>query len=132
MRPFSVGLLLLLLLCAGTGHADDLADEADLQFGLGAEAYQRGDFRAALEHFLASNRLVPNRNVLYNIARVYEQLKKFPEAYRYYTQALEGENDAVARSKIETALQQLGQSVAVVRVETDPPGATLYVDRKDL
>src|SRR5437773_1552373 len=56
-------------------HADDVADEADLQFNLGADAYEKGDFRGALEHFLASNRLVPNRNVIFNIARTYEQLK---------------------------------------------------------
>jgi outer membrane receptor for ferrienterochelin and colicin len=124
--------LAVLVLFASPARADDLADEADLQFTLGAEAYQKSDFRSALEHFLASNRLVPNRNVLYNIARTYEQLKQFPEAYRYYTQALDGEKDVAARAKIEAALAQLGKSVAVLRVESVPPGATLYVDRKDL
>jgi len=99
---------------------------------LGAEAYQKGDLRAALEHFLASNRLAPNRNVLYNIARVYDAMKRHPEAYRYYSQALEGETDTRARAAIETALTELAASVVVVRVETSPPGATLYVDRKDL
>jgi outer membrane receptor for ferrienterochelin and colicin len=132
MKHRLLGVLLALVLCAAPARADDLADEADLQFTLGAEAYQKGDFRGALEHFLASNRLVANRNVLYNIARTYEQLKLFPQAYRYYTQALDGENDAGARAKIEAALAQLGKSVAVLRIETDPPGATLYVDRKDL
>jgi len=132
MKHRLLGIILVLVLCAAPGHADDLADEADLQFTLGAEAYQRSDFRGALEHFLASNRLVPNRNVLYNIARTYEQLKLFPEAYRYYTQALDGEADAAARAKIEGALTLLGKSVAILRIATDPPGATLYVDRKDL
>lgn len=132
MKFCLLGVLLAVVLHAAPARADDLADEADLQFTLGAEAYQKSDFRGALEHFLASNRLVPNRNVLYNIARTYEQLKQYPEAYRYYTQALDGEKDAAARTKIETALVQLGKSVAVLRVESDPPGATLYVDRKDL
>jgi len=31
------------------------------EFRLGAEAYQRGDYRLALEEFLGSNRLVQNR-----------------------------------------------------------------------
>ena len=75
-------------------RADDLADEADLQFELGADRYRRGDFREALEHFLASNRLVPNRNVLFNIARSYEQLTRYPDAHRYYTQALGSETDS--------------------------------------
>jgi outer membrane receptor protein involved in Fe transport len=112
--------------------ADDVADEADLQFTLGAEAYQKGDLKGALEHFLASNRLAPNRNVLYNVARVYDGMKKYPEAYRYYSQALEGETNQAARTTIEAAMKQLAQSVVVVHVETSPPGATLYIDRKDL
>jgi outer membrane receptor protein involved in Fe transport len=124
--------LVLVLSYTRVLFADDVADEADLQFTLGAEAYQKGDFRGALEHFLASNRLAPNRNVLYNIARVYDGLKKYPEAYRYYSQALEGETNATARTTIEAALKQLAQSVVVVRVETSPPGATLYIDRRDL
>src|SRR5262245_33960813 len=114
MKAWLLGLFLVVLLHAAPGRADDLADEADLQFTLGAESYQKGDFRGALEHFLASNRLVANRNVLYNIARTYEQLKKFPEAYRYYTQALDGEKDEAARAKIEAALVQLGKSIAVL------------------
>src|SRR6185369_17081064 len=89
-----------LLLCVfsvgtvSTARADGLADEADLQFQIGAEAYKKGDFTTALEHFLASNRLVANRNVMFNIARSYEQLGKFPESYRYYSDALRGEPDA--------------------------------------
>src|SRR5687767_9857485 len=109
MKARFLALILAALLLSAVGRADDLADEADLQFTLGAEAYQKGDFRGALEHFLASNRLVPNRNVLYNIARTYEQVKQFPEACRYYTQALDGEKDAAARAKIEAALVELGR-----------------------
>jgi outer membrane receptor for ferrienterochelin and colicin len=112
--------------------ADNLADEAELEFELGADRYKAGDFRPALEHFLASNRLVPNRNVVFNIARTYEQLKQSPDAYRYYTQALEGEKDQATRKRIEDALARVAPLVAVLDLETDPPGATIYVDRKEL
>jgi outer membrane receptor protein involved in Fe transport len=113
-------------------RADDLADEADLQFQLGAGRYQQGDYQGALEHFLASNRLVPNRNVGFNIARCYEQLKQYPAAFRYYTQSLEGEQDAQARARVESALEKIKPHVAVLKIVTDPPGATIYIDRKDL
>jgi outer membrane receptor for ferrienterochelin and colicin len=113
-------------------RADDSADEADLKFNLGAEAYQRRDYRTALEHFLASNRLVPNQNVVYNIARCYEQLKQYPEAFRYYTQALEAEKEPAARERIQKALDQIRRFVAVLEIKSEPPGATIYVDRKDL
>jgi outer membrane receptor protein involved in Fe transport len=113
-------------------HADDVADEADLQFRLAAEKYQAGDYRGALEHFLASNRLAPNRNVLFNIARCYEALHEYPDAYRYYVRASQGESDPAARTRIDEAMKRMAPNVAILKVVTDPPGATLYLDRKDL
>src|SRR5689334_6296080 len=113
-------------------HADDLADEADLQFQLGAARYRDGDYLGALEHFLASNRLVPNRNVSFNIARSFEKLKQYPAAFRYYTQALDGETDAETRSRVDTALELIKPNVAVLKIVTSPPGATVYIDRRDL
>src|SRR4051794_1142725 len=112
---------------SGVAHADDLADETDLQFRIGAERYTASDFRGALEHFLASNRLVPNRNVVFNIARSYEKLEQYPEAYRYYTSALSTETDAPMRERIAQALARIESHVAVLDIQTVPPGATLYV-----
>ncbi|RYZ09545.1 MAG: PEGA domain-containing protein [Myxococcales bacterium] len=133
MRRLLSSLLLAATWCAAApAWADDLADEADLRFRLGAEAYQRGDYKAALEQFLTSNRLVPNRNVTYNVARCYEELKAFPEAYRYFTLALAEETDPAVRARIERALGSLRENVAVLEVETEPPGATVFVDRRDL
>ena len=115
-----------------SARADDLADEADLRFKLGAEAYQRGDYRAALAEFLTSNRLVPNRNVTYNVARCYEELKQFPEAYGYFALALAAETDEAGRARIERALANMRQQIAVLEIESDPPGAAVFVGRRDL
>jgi len=125
-------LLGLLLLAPKPARADDLADQAELEFSLGADAYQRKDYKVALEHFLSSNRLVANKNVLFNIARSYEQLKSYPASFRYYSQALESESDPEAKLRIDNALRQIKQYVMVLRVSTRPTGATLYIDRKDL
>ncbi len=134
MRRFLLGASIVCFALAtnAPSRADDSADEAELKFTMGAEAYQRGDYRTALENFLASNRLVPNRNVVYNIARCYEQLKQYPEAYRYYTQALEVETDPATRERIQAGLNQIRKNVAVLEIESDPPGATIYVNRRDL
>lgn len=133
MRRLVSSLLLLLAVgVSGSARADDLADEADLRFRLGAEAYQRGDYRLALAEFLTSNRLVPNRNVTYNVARCYEELKLFPEAYRYFSMALDGETDDATRARIERALTTLRKNVVVLEIETEPPGATIFVERRDL
>jgi outer membrane receptor for ferrienterochelin and colicin len=113
-------------------HADDVADEADLHFQLGATKYKAGDYLGALEHFLASNRLAPNRNVVFNIARCYERLERYPDAYRAYTSAYEGETNADRRKSIEEALAQIAPKIAVLEVVTSPPGATIYLNRKDL
>ena len=121
----------LLALAIGTAvlgrgaRADDLADEAELQFEIGADRYKAGDFRGALEHFLASNRLAANRNVVFNIARAYEQLGQNPDAYRYYNQALTGEQDPAARARIADAIARIEPLVAVLDVDSDPPGATI-------
>jgi|LNFM01.1.fsa_nt_gb outer membrane receptor for ferrienterochelin and colicins len=130
--PLVVLALTLTLVRAQRARADNLADEAELQFQLAAERYQAGDFRGALEHFLASNRLSPNRNVAFNIARSYAALRRFPEAYRYYLEALDGERNENTRRSIEQAMARITSEVAVVRVDTNPPGATIYVDRRDL
>ena len=135
MQSISVVLLVLFVAAVpNQAQADDLADESELHFQLGAERYTKGDFRGALEHFLASNRLVNNRNVIYNIARSYEQLHELPNAYRYYTQALDAETEPTSRKRkeIEEALQRISYGVAVLRIESDPPGATVFIDRKDL
>ena len=105
---------------------------ADLHFELGAERFRARDYRGALEHFLLSNRLVPNRNVVFDIAETYAQLKQYPDAYRYYTQALEGETDPRELARIQKALARVAASVAVLRIRTDPPGAAVYIDREDL
>jgi len=112
--------------------ASETADEADLQFQLGNERYDAGDTKAALEHFLASNRLAPNKNVLFNIARCYEQLKLLPDAYRYYSASLEAETSEAGRRRTEDSLERLKPRVALLTIESDPPGATIYLDRKDL
>jgi outer membrane receptor protein involved in Fe transport len=112
-------------------RADDAA-EADVQFEIATLRYRAGDWLGALEHFLASNRLSPNRRVTFNIARCYEQLDRRTEAYRAYDDALEGETDATQRATITATLARLAPTIALLDVVTDPPGATVYLQRKDL
>lgn len=132
----TVALLVLSLLAADAAEpaapAIDLAEEADLQFQLGVEAYKRREWLVALEHLLTSNRLVPNKNVVFNIARTYEQLGRFNEAFRHYGDYLAVEPDPGRRGPAEAAIERIRAKVALVRIETDPPGATVYIDRRDL
>lgn len=117
---------------AGEAGADGLADEAEVLFQIGLDAYQRGDYQVALQNFLHSNRLVPNRNVVFNVALVFEKTKRYADAYRYYIDALQGETDANIIKEIQSAIARVSPSIAVLRVETIPKGATIYIDRRDL
>lgn len=117
---------------AAPAAADGTADEADLQFRLGKEEYKKNNYDAALAHFFASNRLAPNRNVLFNIANTYEAEQRYADAHRYYVDAGQGETDEKKKADVASALAFLAPHVAVLDVVTDPPGATLYIGRKDL
>jgi len=135
-RSLVVPALLALAACvplvAGEARAGGLADEAELQFQIGADFYQKGAYRDALEHFFISNRLVANRNVTFNIARTYEQMKRWADAHRYFTEALEEEDRPQQIQNIQAGIGRVSPYIALLKVESDPPGATVYIDRKDL
>lgn len=118
---------------SSSAWADNTADEADIAFELGNRAYARRDYEGALASYFLSYRLVPNRNVLFNIARCYEAVDRFDEAYRYWNDLFVDpslpENE---RKDVGRALQRLAPKVALISVTSVPPGAELYVDRKDL
>lgn len=109
------------------------ADEAEVSFRLGNQAYLDKNFRAALGYYFASNRLAPNRNVIFNIARCYESLGDLDEAHRYYSEhaRLSPEGDP-KRAESEAALARISPSVALVQVRSKPAGAAIYLNRRDL
>ena len=78
--------LLLVALAVRADSGSILADEADFRFHRAARLYGQGKVEEALGEFLASNRLVQNRNVAFNFARFVEQLKGYNEAYRWYVE----------------------------------------------
>jgi len=134
-RSLLVATLALAVSWLGTtriAFATDLADEADLHFRLGNERVNAGDYRQALVHYLLSNRLAPNKNVVFNIASMYEELGQYPDAYRYYVEALAAETDPGRKSSLDAALTRILPRIAVVHVTSDPPGATIFVNRRDL
>ncbi|QSQ11477.1 TonB-dependent receptor domain-containing protein [Myxococcus landrumensis] len=135
MLPFRSGflvLLLLLLSVSAPAYADNNADEADIAFELGNDAYAKGQYTEALRSYFTSYRLVPNRNVLFNIARCFEALGKFNEAYRYYNDLLTEDLPTEDAAEVSRSLDRLRPKVALVKVTTVPKGADVYVDRMDL
>lgn len=135
--PLCAALIGALLLPASAALAQrdarvDLAAEADLHFELGVELQRRNDCRGALQHYLLSNRLAYNKNVVFNIARCYEELGRFAEAHRYYSDYLDEELPESDRRVAERARARIAQRVALVHIESTPPGANIYLDRVEL
>ncbi len=125
--------LLLALALTAPAWADNTADEADVAFDLGNRAYAKRDYGGALASYFLSYRLVPNRNVLFNIARCYEALDKLDEAYRYWNDLyVDPSLPEADKGDVKAALRRLAPKVALVTITSTPPGAELFVDRKDL
>src|SRR5687767_9566270 len=117
---------------AGAAQASDVADEAQFHFERGNQHYRDARFEDALAAYYASNRLVANRNVQFNIGRCLEHLRRYDEAFRAWA-ALDVEGvPAAERNAARSAIYRLRSHLALVRVESNPPGAIIYVNRRDL
>jgi outer membrane receptor protein involved in Fe transport len=111
---------------------DGVADEADVLFALGNDAYGRADYERALSLYFASNRLAPNRNVVFNVARCYDRLARPVEAFRYYARYRTLSSAPRDVEAAEQAMARLRAQVALLKVTSTPAGATVYLDRVEL
>lgn len=94
--------------------------------------YEAGRFEQALEEFFLAERLAPNPRTVFNIALCFDRLHREEEAYLFYQEyAASDDADETRRSFVLTALARLEPRLARVRVDSDPPGATVYVDGRD-
>src|SRR5215510_5679457 len=117
---------------AARAAGEDVADEAQFHFVRGGQLYRQGRFEEALSELYASNRLVPNRNVQFNIARCLEQLKLYDEAFRAWSELARTEAPATEKTSIQTAIDKLRPHLALLQVTSDPPGAEIFANRRDL
>jgi outer membrane receptor for ferrienterochelin and colicins len=111
----------------------DAASEAALHNRLASELYQQRRYEEALQHFLASNRLVPNPNIVFNIAQTYGVLRRDADAFNWYETYLAFDGlDTAALERGRGAQAVHARRVGVMEVVTTPAGAALFVDRVEL
>ncbi|MDX2023360.1 MAG: TonB-dependent receptor [Deltaproteobacteria bacterium] len=127
--------LLLSVLCPpapAQAQTSDVADEAQFYFDRGNDSYRQGNFTEAVAAYYTSNRLVPNRNVQFNIARCLEKLGQHQQAFRAWSALLTNDLPDAERAQIQISIDRLRPHLALLSVTSSPPGATIYIDRKDL
>jgi len=111
--------------------ADNTADEADVAFSLGNQAYGKRDYEKALSAYLLSNRLCPTATCCSH-RPLLRALDKYDEAFRYYFELSSEQLATDDAREVRQALARLTPKVALLTVSSEPGDADVYVDREDL
>jgi outer membrane receptor for ferrienterochelin and colicins len=133
MRPLAL-VLALAALCLS--HADALADvasEARFFDEAGRRAYDAGHYEQALESFQFVQEIAPSQRLLYNIALCADLAGRGDMAFSLYQEYLRTDDaDPARRADAERRAERLKGRLALVAVESEPSGALVFVDRKEL
>ncbi|MCB9593585.1 MAG: PEGA domain-containing protein [Sandaracinaceae bacterium] len=128
----AAALLVLAVAMPSAARGDAGAAEGRFFHERGAEAYARRRYGDAVGRFLTAYRASPNPRALYNVAtaafRAHEDALAFTSFEEYLAS---DDDDAERRAEATRRRDELGARLAVVHVVTDPPGATLYVGRRE-
>jgi tetratricopeptide (TPR) repeat protein len=139
----SIALAAVLAIAPSLARAtpDEAVSEQQVQardlYEKGARAYRERRFEAAIEQFLAADRLAPRAPLAFNVARAYEKLEQPARALQYYRDYLERGADGSNRSEVEARVRELEATLAQrgvqqVTVVSSPPGASIRIDGQEL
>ncbi len=123
------GLLFLPVLWCASAHADGTVDDARKHFVEGVQRFQEGDFEGARAAFGRAEAEHHSAVIVYNLARTEERLAHPQAAIDHYEAYLaEGGDTAEYGPAAALAIAQIKGRSPRVRIETDPPGARIFVD----
>jgi hypothetical protein len=115
------------------GPEVEAKEQARGLFQRGVEAYRNGRYYEAVELFLETQRVYPDNQLCFNVARAYENLGNTSAALSYYREYLrradrpsDGEQVLERIRKLEQLLAARG--VQQLTVLSTPEGATLLID----
>lgn len=106
-------------------------DQARLRFERGVELYDSGDVRAAYIEFKRAYALVPNYQLLFNIAQAQAELKDYVGAEESLSQYIEQAKDEISPERKEEVLSEMKRLrtyIAYVKINISVEGATVRVD----
>jgi len=118
---------------ATNGDDPNRMAHAKTLFEKGASAYAAGHYYEAIETFLEVDRIYPNAQLSFNIAKAYDNLGSRPGALRNYREYLRRAPDAADKDgitarihELETALAERG--VQQLSVMSDPAEGLVLLD----
>jgi hypothetical protein len=133
-EPFAWGSVLALLVCLNGGvarAADDADREARERYESAVKLYEDGAYDAALVELNRASELRPSYKIYYNIGQVRFAMHDYAAAIDAYRQYLDKGADkipAARRDQVQKELNTLAQRVARLTIETDAPGAEVFID----
>ena len=117
------------------GPEAEAKDRARSLFQQGVAAYRAGRYYEAVDIFLETQRIYPDTQLCFNVARAYENLGNTSAALRYYRDYLrqadrpsDGEEVKARVRKLEQRLSERG--VQQLTVLSQPEAATVLLDGK--
>ena len=131
LRLVALGLVVLASSATLDVRADDAAESRFFD-AIARDAYGHHRYPEALEAFLRAHRAAPSARSLYNIALCAQLAHRDTMAFAYFDEFLRAADaDPALRGDATTRRDALARQLAVIHVESDPPGATIFVDQRD-
>ena len=100
---------------------------------IGMRQYTRGSFGEAARAFRAAYAMDPKPLLLFNVGKCLQRQGMYPEAIDAYVEYLEARPQAPNREEVERSIRDLeeeaSQSMTKLRIESEPPGAAVFLDR---
>jgi len=93
--------------------------------------FAKGDYEGALTYFLKADAITSTSYTLFSIAKCYDNMYKYKEAYDYYNRYIDTGEKANYDAVIE-AIARIESMPVIVKVVTTPAGATVYIDGKEV
>lgn len=122
------------LMCSAPQARADDATEARFHDALGRDAYGRRRFDDALAHFLDAHAAAASPTSAYNVALAADLAGHSVLAFHFFEEYLAAaeRDDGERREEAVRRRDALARRLALVRIETEPAGAAIQVDRAEL
>ncbi|MFH1434816.1 MAG: PEGA domain-containing protein [Pseudomonadota bacterium] len=111
--------------------AEDPKDAAKRFFTEGKEAFDKGDFQAALEKYMIANDTLPNAFVYLKIADCYEKIGNIIETVAWLEKYLGEKPEASNAAELKARIKKLNATAGTVAAASTPEGAKILLDGED-